>query len=176
MLACEHSRFNFVRLFANLWMCSLPGFSVRGILQAWILQWGCHAFLEGIFQTQGLLRSALAGSFFTTSVTWEIPHASIGSPITNIAHQKGAFILFTLDEPILIHNNHSKFIVYLRSMGLDESIMAYIGCYNSTQSIFIVLETLCVFPILLSPVTPGNHWHFCFQNMSFMLNVHAYSM
>ena len=29
-------------------------------------------------------------------------------------------------------------------MGLDGSIMAYIGCYNFTQSIFIVLETLCI--------------------------------
>ena len=36
---------------------------------------GCHAFLQGIFPTQGLnprLRSsALAGRFFTASATWE---------------------------------------------------------------------------------------------------------
>ena len=131
---------------------------------------------RGFFQTQGLLFSVLAGSFFTTSFTWETPHASIPSPITSITHQKGTFVFFIIDEPLLIHNNHSKSIVYHRSMGLDKSIMGYIGCYNFTQSIFIVLETLCVFPILLSPVTPGNHWHFYFQNMSFMLNTHAYSV
>ena len=39
---------------------------------------GCHAFLQGIFLTQGLklcllLSPALAGGFFTTSATWEGP-------------------------------------------------------------------------------------------------------
>ena len=33
--------------------CSPPGSSVRGILQARILEWGCHALLQGIFPTQG---------------------------------------------------------------------------------------------------------------------------
>ena len=33
--------------------CSLPGSSVHGILQARILEW-LHAFLQGIFPTQGL--------------------------------------------------------------------------------------------------------------------------
>ena len=32
--------------------CSLPGSSVHGILKARILEW-CHAFLQGIFPTQG---------------------------------------------------------------------------------------------------------------------------
>ena len=32
---------------------SPPGSSVCGILQARILEWGCHALLEGIFPTQG---------------------------------------------------------------------------------------------------------------------------
>ena len=35
----------------------------------------CHALLQGIFPTQGLnlhlMSAALAGGFFTTSVTWE---------------------------------------------------------------------------------------------------------
>ena len=30
-----------------------PGSSVHGILQAKILEWGCHALLQGIFLTQG---------------------------------------------------------------------------------------------------------------------------
>ena len=33
--------------------CSPPGSSVHGILQARILEWGCHALLQGIFPTQG---------------------------------------------------------------------------------------------------------------------------
>ena len=32
---------------------SLPGSSVHGILQAKILEVGCHALLQGIFLTQG---------------------------------------------------------------------------------------------------------------------------
>ena len=33
---------------------------------------GCHAFLQGIFPTQGS-NSSLAGGFFTTSTSWEAP-------------------------------------------------------------------------------------------------------
>ena len=33
---------------------SPPGSSVHGILQARILEWSCHFFLQGIFLTQGL--------------------------------------------------------------------------------------------------------------------------
>ena len=33
--------------------CSPPASSVRGILQARILEWGCHALPQGIFPTQG---------------------------------------------------------------------------------------------------------------------------
>ena len=34
--------------------CSLPGYSVHGILQARIVRVGCHALLQGIFPAQGL--------------------------------------------------------------------------------------------------------------------------
>ena len=38
---------------------------------------GCHAFLQGLFLTQGsnpsLKTSQLAGGLFTTSTTWEAP-------------------------------------------------------------------------------------------------------
>ena len=33
--------------------CSPLGSSVHRILQARVLEWGCHALLQGIFQTQG---------------------------------------------------------------------------------------------------------------------------
>ena len=46
--------------------CSPPGSSVHGILQARILEWGCHALLQGIFPTQGSNQvSCIAGGFFT---------------------------------------------------------------------------------------------------------------
>ena len=34
--------------------CSPPGFSVHGILQARVLEWGCSLLLQRIFPTQGL--------------------------------------------------------------------------------------------------------------------------
>ena len=34
--------------------CSLPGSSVHGILQARMLEWGCHFLLQEIFPVQGL--------------------------------------------------------------------------------------------------------------------------
>ena len=54
---------------------SLPGSSVHGDSPGKNTGVGCHAFLQGIFLTRGsnlhLLSPALAGSFFTTSATWE---------------------------------------------------------------------------------------------------------
>ena len=37
----------------GLYIYSPPGSSVHGILQAGILEWGCHVLLQGIFPTQG---------------------------------------------------------------------------------------------------------------------------
>ena len=56
---------------------SPPGSSVRGILQARILEWTALPSSRGIFQTQGpnphlFMSPALAGRFFTTSATWEV--------------------------------------------------------------------------------------------------------
>ena len=55
--------------------CSLPGSSVRGILQAKILEWVAISFSRGSSQLRiepVLLTSpALAGRIFTTSATWE---------------------------------------------------------------------------------------------------------
>ena len=39
---------------SRLTLCSPPGSSVHGILQARILEWVAHALLQGIFLTQGL--------------------------------------------------------------------------------------------------------------------------
>ena len=55
--------------------CSPPVSSVRGILQARILEWVAVPLLQGMFLTQGSNSclshvSALAGGFFTTSTTY----------------------------------------------------------------------------------------------------------
>ena len=62
--------------------CRLSCSSVHGILQARILEVVCDSHLQGIFLTKrsdpGIepaspISPALAGRFFTTSATWEIP-------------------------------------------------------------------------------------------------------
>ena len=56
--------------------CSLPSFSVHGILQARILEWvvmpsppGNDPGIKPLY----LMSPALSGRFFTTSTTWEAP-------------------------------------------------------------------------------------------------------
>ena len=69
MLSC----FSRVQLFVTPWTVVRPlsmGFSRQ---EHWS---GCHYLLQGIFPTQGsnlrlLGLPALAGGFFTTSITWE---------------------------------------------------------------------------------------------------------
>ena len=57
--------------------CSLPGSSVRGILQPKILEWLAVSFSRGSSQprdqTHVSLSPALAGGFFTSSATEEAP-------------------------------------------------------------------------------------------------------
>ena len=68
--------------FSRVWLCdpmdcSPPGSSVRGILQAGILEWVATLF-RGSSQTQdeptSLLSCASAGEFFIASTAWEAPH------------------------------------------------------------------------------------------------------
>ena len=49
---------------------SLPGSSVHGILQAWLLEWVAIAFSREFSQP---MFPSLAGRFFTTSAIWEAP-------------------------------------------------------------------------------------------------------
>ena len=56
--------------------CSLPACSVRGILQAKILEWVAMPSSRVSSQTRdrtcmGSMFPALAGGFFTTNTTWE---------------------------------------------------------------------------------------------------------
>ena len=64
---CEHTQS--CSILCDPMDCSLPGYSVHGILQARILKWVAHFLLQGIFLTQGsnptsLVSPALAGKFF----------------------------------------------------------------------------------------------------------------
>ena len=56
---------------------SLPGSSVRGILQARILQWVAVPYSSDLpdpgMEPASPMSPALAGEFFTTSATWEAP-------------------------------------------------------------------------------------------------------
>ena len=60
--------------------CSLPGFSVQGILQARILEWDAMPFSRGrevLNPVSNLCLwhlPALAGGFFTTGITYTLPH------------------------------------------------------------------------------------------------------
>ena len=54
---------------------SPPGSSVHEILQARILEWGCHTLLQGALPDSGieptsLTSPALAGGFLTSSTIW----------------------------------------------------------------------------------------------------------
>ena len=63
--------------FCNLMDCSPPGSSVHGILLARILEWVAMSSSRGL----SLIPPALAGRFFTTSVTWETLYAQQIFPV-----------------------------------------------------------------------------------------------
>ena len=56
--------------------CSLPGSSLRGILQAKILGWAAMPSSRNLpnsgTKLESLVSSALAGRFFTTRANWEV--------------------------------------------------------------------------------------------------------
>ena len=58
--------------------CSPPGSSARGILQARTLKWvaisSSRTSSDSGIQPMSLMSPALAGRFFTTSASWEVPN------------------------------------------------------------------------------------------------------
>ena len=83
---------NHLELCLTLWdpmVCSPPGSSVHGILQARILEWVAIPSSRGSSwprdQAVSLTSQALAGGFFTASATWEDPHLNIPMCMTNYA-------------------------------------------------------------------------------------------
>ena len=61
--------------------CSLPSSCVHGILQARILEWVALPFSrdhpDPRIEPESLMSPALAGGFFTASVTWEAQHSHL---------------------------------------------------------------------------------------------------
>ena len=74
---CMLSCFSHVRLFATPWTVAHQApLSMGFSRQEYWSRVGCHVLLQGIFPTQELnptflTSPALAGGFFTTSVTWQ---------------------------------------------------------------------------------------------------------
>ena len=76
--ACLPSHFSHVQLSVTLWTVGHQAPLSMGLSKQNTAV-GCHALLQGVFPTQGLnprllLSLALAGGFFTTSATWEVPN------------------------------------------------------------------------------------------------------
>ena len=75
-----------VQLFATPWTIALPGSSVRGILQARVLEWAAISFSRGSSQPSDRTRvSRVAGRCFTLQATRE------ANPIWLMSLQKGKF-------------------------------------------------------------------------------------
>ena len=75
---------------------SLPGYSVHEVLQARILEWGCHALLQGIFFTQGL------NLYLLCLLLWQagcLPLEQLGKPIYIDMHTESIFSPSTPTEP-----------------------------------------------------------------------------
>ena len=67
--------------------CSLPGFSVHGILQASILEWVNHSHLQGIFPTQ-----ASNPDLHCRQILYHLSH--LESPKVSVARSVWTFLQF----------------------------------------------------------------------------------
>ena len=106
--ACILSHFSCVWLFATSWTvaCQAPLWDSPGKNTGV----GCYFLLQGIFPTQesnlSLMSPALAGRFFTTSVTWKVKKSTCPTS------QPGDFIVFenTFCLPVVFQCNHMTYL------------------------------------------------------------------
>ena len=81
---CTLSCFTCVQFFATLWTVARQAPLSMGILQARILEWLPFLSpgdpLNPEIQHASFVSPALAGRFFTTSITWEAPNSRGGHP------------------------------------------------------------------------------------------------
>ena len=105
MRVCAHAKS--LHLSPTLWDpmdCSLPGSSVRGTLQARILEWTAMPSPPGDLVDPGiepwsLLSPALSGGFFTTSTIWK-------ALMTHVLNTKSEFLREY--SHVLLKDNTSK--------------------------------------------------------------------
>ena len=80
--------------------CSLTGCSVYGILQARILEWVAMPSFKGSslprIEPTSLKSPTLAGGFFTTSTTWEVPKSLLQVPQFKNIHSLVLSLLYDL--------------------------------------------------------------------------------
>ena len=74
--------------------CSLPGFSVHGILQAGILEWVAISYSRGIFPTQGF--QPRSPELQADSSSFEAPRKAFSKRLT----QTTLYIITTLHAPL----------------------------------------------------------------------------
>ena len=119
---------------------------------------GFVCFLQSIFRFMENL-SRNCGDFpYALS-----PHTGTASPIINIAHQSGTFVL--VDELPLTHLYHSRFIVYIRIHSWFCAFCGFQKLYDvisaslqhCAENIYCLKNPLCsVYSSL--PITSDNHW------------------
>ena len=125
--------------FCNLMDCSLPGFSVHGILQARILEWVAISFSRGASQCRDWTQAShIVGRCFPTELCRKLlwsPYKNedivsgqniISIPYFILHHDSGdmhCYIYFT-DKEALIHSisqqHHRKYPSYLEAYGLKQ--------------------------------------------------------
>ena len=78
--------------------CSPPGSSVRGTLQARVLEWVCHALLQGVFQPRDQTRSpVLLHCKFFTAKPWRKPQIiSVYNPSLSIIYPLSIYHLIAM--------------------------------------------------------------------------------
>ena len=96
----------------NPMTCSLPGSSVRGILQARILEWVAVTFSRGSSWRRDWTRvscvSCMTGRFFTTSATWEAP--GLLRSVSVLKHFRISYI-FSLTSSLVILRLRTDFMI-----------------------------------------------------------------
>ena len=123
----------------NLMVCSLPGFSVQGVLQARKLEWVAISSSRGSSQPRGwTLVSHTAGRFFTIWVTknllvmWETRVPSLGweDPL-----EKGMATYSSIPGASLVaqtvKNLHVTWETWIWSLGQEDSLEKGITTHSS---------------------------------------------
>ena len=109
--------------------CSPPGFSVRGDSPGKFTGVGCHAFLQGIFPTQGLN----PGLRYCRWILYPLSHqgTSKNNAVSSLSLLQGNFLTRESNQGLL----HCRWILYqLNYLGSPELIIIFPGQPNHTQT------------------------------------------